>query len=148
VSAASDVLGNRLTKGSSVSYEWDALNRMTSYTSGSVTTSYVYRADGMRVSKSDSTGSAVYRYDGQMAVQDVETTSTGTIVNDYALGARGIDAVSKTENGSTTVGYPLLYGSRRPLVKQRWRRVEETPTASTRPYSEIAGRRVSPPARA
>jgi hypothetical protein len=71
---------------------------MTSYTSGSITTSYEYRADGMRVSKSDSTGSAVYRYDGQMAVQDVETTSTGTTTNDYALGARGIDALSKTEN--------------------------------------------------
>jgi RHS repeat-associated protein len=110
VSVTSDVLGNRLTKGSSISYGWDVLNRMTSYTSGSITTSYVYRADGMRVSKSDSTGSAVYRYDGQMAVQDVETTSTGTIVNDYALGARGIDAVSKTDSSGTSVGYPLYDG--------------------------------------
>jgi uncharacterized protein RhaS with RHS repeats len=46
-------------------YTWDVLNRMTSYTSGSIATSYEYRADGMRVSKSDSTGSAVYRYDGR-----------------------------------------------------------------------------------
>jgi RHS repeat-associated protein len=101
VSVTSDILGNRLTKGSSVSYGWDALNRMTSY---------VYRADGMRVSKSDSTGSAVYRYDGQMAVQDLEATSTGTTVSDYALGARGIDAVSKTDSSGTSVGYPLYDG--------------------------------------
>jgi hypothetical protein len=41
-----------------------------------------------------------------------------------------------------------LYGLRRPLVKQGWRRVEETVTGSTRFISEIAGRRVSPPVRA
>ena len=49
--------------------------------------------------------------------------------------------------GSNEVDY-TLYGLRRPLVKQGWRRVEETLTASTRLCSEIAGRRVSPPARA
>jgi hypothetical protein len=62
------------------------------------------------VSKSDGTGSAVYRYDGQTAMQDVETTSSGTTVTDYALGARGIDAVSRTDSSGTSVGYPLYDG--------------------------------------
>lgn len=49
-----DVLGNRTGKtpssGSSTSYGWDDLNRMTSLTVGSATTNYAYRADGLRVS--------------------------------------------------------------------------------------------------
>jgi hypothetical protein len=47
VASTSDILGNRLTFGSQ-SYGWDCLNRMTSY---GTTNTYVYRGDGMRVSK-------------------------------------------------------------------------------------------------
>jgi RHS repeat-associated protein len=45
-----------------------------------------------------------------MAMQDVETTSSGTTVTDYTLGARGVDAVSKTDSSGTSVGYPLYDG--------------------------------------
>jgi RHS repeat-associated protein len=102
-----DILGNRLTKGST-SYGWDMLNRMTSFTS-SGTTSYVYRADGMRVSKSNSSGSTSYRYDGQMGMEDVDFASNGSVskVTDYGLGARGVDAMFVTQSGTTSVSYPL-----------------------------------------
>ncbi len=103
----SDILGNRLTKGST-SYGWDILNRMTSFTS-SGTTSYVYRADGVRVSKSNSNGSTSYRYDGQMGMEDVDFASNGSVskVTDYGIGARGIDAMFVTQSGTTSARYPL-----------------------------------------
>jgi RHS repeat-associated protein len=107
VSVTIDVLGNRLTKGSTTSYGWDAAGRMTSLTTPSGTTSYAYRADGMRITKSGTSEGTVYRYDGQMGMQDVETSGTSIIVNDYALGARGVDAVSRTDSTGTAVGYPL-----------------------------------------
>ncbi len=103
----SDILGNRLTKGTA-SYGWDILNRLTSFTS-SGTTSYVYRADGMRVSKSNSTGSTSYRYDGQMGMEDIDFASNGTVsrVTDYGIGPRDIDVVFVTQNGSTSANYPI-----------------------------------------
>ena len=75
---------------------------------------YVYRADGLRVSKS-ATGSASsqsstrYRYDGQMGAEDVELNSSSgiTAITRNALGARGIDAISRTTSTGTTVAYPL-----------------------------------------
>lgn len=73
---------------------------MTSLTNSNTAESYDYRADGMRVSKSNGSNSTVYRYDGQMGIEDVDTGSSPS-VTDYALGARGIDAISKTANGST-----------------------------------------------
>ena len=103
----SDILGNRLTKGTA-SYGWDILNRMTSFPS-SGTTSHVYRADGMRVSKSNSTGSTSYRYDGQMGMEDIDFASNGTVskVTDYGIGPRDIDVVFVTQNGSTSANYPI-----------------------------------------
>lgn len=102
-----DILSNRLAKGST-SYGWDILNRMTSFTSSGIT-SYVYRADGMRVSKSNSSGSTSYRYDAQMGMEDVDFASNGTVskVTDYGIGPRGIDAIYVTQSGSTTAAYPL-----------------------------------------
>ena len=85
---------------------WDCLNRMTSLTNSSTAESYDYRADGMRISKTNGTNSTLYRYDGQMGIEDVDTGSNPA-VTDYALGARGIDAISKTVNGTTNVVYPL-----------------------------------------
>lgn len=110
VSCTSDILGNRLTTGSNT-YTWDALNRLLTYN----TTSYVYRADGMRMKKSNSSGSTIYRYDGQMGIEDEDRDGTGTLtkVSNYAVGARGIDAISTTSGGTTTVSYPLydLHGN-------------------------------------
>ncbi len=82
---------------------------MTSLNNGSVATSYNYRADGMRVLKSNSSGSTVYRYDGQMAMQDVEANASGVVqkVTNYALGSRGIDGISVTTSSGTSVSYPL-----------------------------------------
>ncbi|MBS1700313.1 MAG: RHS repeat-associated core domain-containing protein [Armatimonadetes bacterium] len=115
-----DILGNRLTKGLSTGtnyYTWDELNRLTQYKIGSGTTNvngYVYRADGLRVSKtatgsSSSQSSTLYRYDGQMGIEDVELNSSSTItaINRYAPGYRGVDAISRTTSSGTTVAYPL-----------------------------------------
>ncbi len=99
VSCTNDLLGNRLTKGANT-FSWDQLNRMRTNNS----TTYTYRADGMRTSKTSSSGSTSYRYDGQMGMEDIDYTAGGVIskVTDYAIGARGIDASYVTQNGSTS----------------------------------------------
>ena len=104
VTCTNDLLGNRLTSGSNA-YHWDSLNRMTSYNS----TTYVYRADGMRTSKSNSTGSTSYRYDGQMGMEDIDYASNGSVnkTTDYGIGARGIDAIYVTQNGASSACYPI-----------------------------------------
>ena len=108
MTCTNDVLGNRLTKGAT-SYTWDAMNRMTALNNGMSTTNYLYRADGMRVSKSSTTGRTLYCYDGQMGMEDIEYD--GSLVwqktSDFALGARGIDAISVTTGTGTTISYPI-----------------------------------------
>ena len=106
VSSTSDILGNRLALGSQ-SYGWDCLNRMTSYGS---TNSYVYRADGSRVSKQVGSTATKYFYDGQMGVEDQDTTSGVSTITDYGLGARGVDYISRLASGVTTNGFPLYDG--------------------------------------
>ncbi len=116
-SYTNDILGNRTGKTVSsvvTTYSWDDLNRMTGYSLTNNSNTYAYRADGMRVSKS-STGSAstqsstLYRYDGQIGVEDVDKNSSGTItaITRMAIGARGIDAISCTTSSGTNVTYPL-----------------------------------------
>ncbi|MGV3616618.1 MAG: RHS repeat-associated core domain-containing protein [Fimbriimonas sp.] len=105
-----DAVGNRLSKGGTAwTYTWDALNRMLTHTkSGQPTATYAYRADGMRVGKTYGTATTLYRHDGQMSMQEVEATSgTVTAVTDNALGARGVDAISRTTSSGTAVRYPL-----------------------------------------
>lgn len=114
-----DILGNRLSDGpntTSQQYVWDDLNRMTRLHYGvNNVNDYVYRADGMRISKT-ATGSAssqsstLYRYDGNMGVEDVDKNSSGAItsITRTALGARGIDAISRTTSSGTSVTYPLF----------------------------------------
>jgi len=108
VSCTNDILGNRLTKGAT-SYGWDSLNRMTSLNNGTLTTGYQYRVDDLRVKKSNTSGMTLYRYDGQMGMQDVESDGSGVLqkVTDYALAGRGIDAISTTTSSGTAVTYPL-----------------------------------------
>jgi RHS repeat-associated protein len=115
-----DVLGNRLdTKnGGNIisSNTWDQLNRMTSFTGGSNPAwSYTYRPDGMRAFKANSNSSTSYAYDGQMGVEDVDSTiesgtSTVADVTDYALGARSVERIAKTTGGATNVAYPIYDG--------------------------------------
>ena len=112
VSTSCDVLGNRLSLGSSVSYGWDCLNRMGSYTNSGVSNSYWYRADGMRVGKlvvSNGT-TTTYRYDGQMGFEDIDASGSGTTVNDYGLGARGIDLISSNSENGLSYFYPIYDG--------------------------------------
>jgi len=104
VACTNDMFGDRLTMGSN-SYGWDQLNRMKTYNS----TSYTYRADGMRTYKSNSTGSTSYRYDGQMGMEDIDYAPSGAVskVTDYGIGSRGIDAIYVTQNGTTSAAYPI-----------------------------------------
>jgi len=122
-----DILGNRLTKNTT-SHTWDAVNRMTSLG----TSTYVYRADGMRVSKNVGGAVSTYRYDGQMGMQD--TDSSGT--TKYGLGARGIDYIEKTTGGgtgggTTTVAFPV-YDSHGNMVATLSRNGLNYPTVSNR----------------
>jgi RHS repeat-associated protein len=104
-----DILGNRLSLGSSIAYGWDCLNRMTSNANGGVSNSYWYRLDGMRVGKlAGSTGTTTtYAYDGQMGFEDEDRSGTGATVTEYGLGARGIDYIAANNGIKTTVGFPL-----------------------------------------
>jgi len=115
----SDILGNRQRAGQS-RYTWDAVNRMTSLTNALGMTTYAYRADGMRVAKVHDNVTIIgmnrglssllgivpqpqpgpepipifdrtlWRYDGQMPVQEVRSGMGGSVVIDSALGARGV----------------------------------------------------------
>ena len=104
-----DLLGNRLTGPGGAVHTWDALGRMTGLTKAGATTSYAYRADGMRVLKSSPSGSSLYRYDGQMGVETVDLASNGTVsaVERHGLGARGLDLIERTTQAGTTTGFPL-----------------------------------------
>ncbi|HJP83326.1 MAG TPA: hypothetical protein VJ835_07450, partial [Fimbriimonadaceae bacterium] len=110
VSRTYDVLGNTLTIGSSKSMAWDVLNRMTSFTNGSATTNYQYRADGMRVAKSAGSDVQSFYYDGQMPIEDAAVVSSATTVTRNGLGARGIDFISTTTSSGTNVAYPIYDG--------------------------------------
>jgi hypothetical protein len=64
----------------------------------------------MRVSKANSNGVTSYRYDGQMGMEDIDFAGNGTTVpkkTDYGIGARGVDAMYVTQNGTTTANYPI-----------------------------------------
>lgn len=105
-----DILGNTTAIGSGQWMTWDALNRMASYTSGSNTTNYTYRADGMRTKKDGPSTDDAYYYDGQMQMEEAETTSSSSTVTGYGLGARGIDYIAATTSSGTTVSFPVYDG--------------------------------------
>jgi len=80
-------------------------------------TTYDYRADGMRVRKSNMQTTTLYRYDGQMGVGDVEFSTGATTITKvtcYGVGARGIAVVSQTTGdesglrGAVGIGAPML----------------------------------------
>ena len=104
---ANGILGSRLMLGAApngVSYNWDALNRLTPYQNGAGTaTTYAYRADGMRVSKSKQ-GITRYRYDGQMGIEDVDNSGN---VKQYGVGARGIDYMDNPAANGGWTAFPL-----------------------------------------
>ena len=110
-----DILGNRLSKlntatSATTTYLWDSSNRLSAVNSGdSNPPSYVYRADGLRVSKLLASGVTQYRYDGQIGTEDVERNSVGTItsISRAVIDVRGVAAVSRTTNSGTIVTYPL-----------------------------------------
>ena len=112
---SNDILGNRTLQASTATsyacgYSWDDLNRMTGLNGGGVNPpTYTYRADGLRVLKTLNTGTTQYRYDGQMGFEDLDKNGSGTItaITRQALGARGIDATSRTTSSGTSVTYPM-----------------------------------------
>jgi len=119
VNCTNDILGNRLTKSGQY-YNWDFVNRLVHTAGNNRSTTYSYRADGMRVAKSVSVvypqmylTNWQYRYDGQMNVEEIEQGVDYTNVTRYGLGARGIDFIENVANyggpsgGTTTVSYPI-----------------------------------------
>ena len=117
-STTCDILGNRTALGSTTTYGWDCLNRMTSFTNSTGTMNYQYRADGMRTRKSTSSGFTEYYHDGQMPMEDAAVSGTSLTATRYGLGARGIDyeevATGTYTNGTTrtvgsysNVGFPI-----------------------------------------
>ena len=143
-----------------------ALGRMLSLAKGGATTSYAYRADGMRVAKSSPCVAELYRYDGQMPVETVETAGGATTVQRNALGARGTDMIERAASAGTQTRFPLYdahgnsvatLGPERDLVDARrraeLRRLGQSPPrgadggsvlALLREPRARAGRRVGP----
>lgn len=115
VSRTYDILGNTLTKGNH-SYGWDALSRLVSFAKPSAfSVDYLYRADGMRVAKTEhDTGDNSYfkyYYDGQMPIEESAAPYGGLFtVTRNTLGVRGIDRIERVNSSGTTTGYPLYDG--------------------------------------
>jgi len=84
-------------------YRWDSLRRITSFNSDS----YSYRSDGLRVSKTVGSTTSIYSYDGQTSFEDQDGTGSSIVLNDYGIGARGIDYIARYASGVTTVGFPI-----------------------------------------
>jgi RHS repeat-associated protein len=109
-----DMVGNRTAKSVGAvetRYEWDAVNRMTKLGYPNSHHEYVYRSDGMRVRKIKNGGDEVTRsyYDGQMPIEedfDTSGTANDTVTRNF-VGARGLEAISTTQNSVTNTAYPL-----------------------------------------
>jgi RHS repeat-associated protein len=89
--------GNQLTKtvgSTTLSYGWDALNRLVSVTGGTITTQYKYAGDGNRVSQQIPAGTYAYVNDpaGRVPVVINENGPDGNI--DYLYGLSTISATS------------------------------------------------------
>ena len=98
-SFAYDGNGNQLTKttgSTTVTYAWDALNRLTSVVGGTANTQYQYDGDGNRVSQQLATGTYQYTNDTASALPVVlnENGPDGNI--DYLYGLQMISATSST----------------------------------------------------
>ena len=112
VATGCDIYGNRTSLGSSINYSWDLLNRLSQLVSGSTTTNYEYRADGIRTHKASGSNYTEYYHDGQMPIQDVSWNGTQFTTTRYGLGARGMDYM-EVGTGATrpttfpTVSFPL-----------------------------------------
>jgi RHS repeat-associated protein len=106
------------------------LNRLTVAVDEQSSGEYKYRADGMRVQKvegtvalpggdeeeeqsmmmSSSSPTTLYRYDGQMCIEEERFSIQTDAVVRYGLGARGIDYIEKTTSQGTGVFFPIYDG--------------------------------------
>ena len=60
------------------------------------------------MSKSTAGVTMLYHHDGQMRIEDVEFTASGTsIVTRYDLGARGVDMIERTNAQGTVAAFPI-----------------------------------------
>jgi len=118
VSTTCDILGNRTALGSSTTYGWDVLNRMTGLTNSTATSSYVYRADGMRIHKTVGYVNTEYYHDRQIPVEDAVINGTTLTTTRYGLGTRGIDyeeegvgtwtnSTTRSPGSYSNVGFPI-----------------------------------------
>jgi len=112
-SVTCDILGDRTALGSSTTYSWDFLSRLTGLTTSGMTSSYEYRADGMRSHKTVGSTSTEYYHDAQMPMEDAVYNGSSYTVTRYGLGARGIDyeevgaASSRPLTTFSNVGFPI-----------------------------------------
>jgi len=105
-----DDAGNTLTEtnGSIVTtYTWDYLNRLTQWSkTGQTTQSYVYNADGMRVRKTPSGGTATnFMLDGREVIEEI----VGSSITSYA----GPKLISKISGTTRTIFHADGIGSTR-----------------------------------
>ncbi len=87
---ASDLDGNTLTDGTRTNV-WDSQNRLVSCTSGGVTSTYTYGADGLRRSATVNGTTTYYVYDGQTLIREMQQNAQGVLQSTatYLCGPRG-----------------------------------------------------------
>ncbi|MCS6861763.1 MAG: hypothetical protein NZT92_15775 [Abditibacteriales bacterium] len=73
-----DANGNTLTDAQGRSYVWDQQNRLKQVTKNGVTTTFTYRADGLRASKTVNEVTTHYVYDGQTVVGEIRSDGTSS----------------------------------------------------------------------
>jgi len=98
-----DANGN-LTSDGTNTYIYDYENRLIQVVTPTDTITFAYGPLGRRISKTDSTGTIRYIYDGDQVI--METDGTGTITATYAYGT-GIDEVLTMTRGGSTYYYHL-----------------------------------------
>ena len=96
-----DANGNQTSRNSD-SFTWSELNRLSSLTIGGTTTSYAYNGDGLRDSKTDTSGTIHYTWDLGSKVPNL--LRDGSL--NYVYGLNRIMSLS----GSTVVNYYLYDG--------------------------------------
>lgn len=98
VSVTHDANGNLINLGS-VTYVYDAQNRLTAVKNGSETVaSFVYDGQGRRISQTTASGTTFYHYAGDRVAY--ETDSTGAVTRSFTYSPSGIP-VSMTYLGQT-----------------------------------------------
>jgi RHS repeat-associated protein len=79
-----------------VTYQYDNLNRLTNTAKDGKDYTYSYNADGLRVKKADESGTTLYLYESQKVVMELDAAGDALATNVY-----GTNLITRTVEGTT-----------------------------------------------